>query len=57
VTTLKLQLPLDIQWSNFFAQNTDNPEAYDDYLRGMEYSQSFSEKGDLESETNVRESH
>ncbi len=47
VTTLKLQLPLDIQWSNFFAQNTDNPEAYDDYLRGMEYSQSFSEEGIL----------
>jgi adenylate cyclase len=47
VTTLKLQLPLDIQWSNFFAQHTDNPEAYDDYLRGMEYTQSFSTEGIL----------
>jgi TolB-like protein/Tfp pilus assembly protein PilF len=38
VTTLKLQLPLDTQWRGyFFAQHTDNPEAYDDYLRGDEY--------------------
>ncbi len=43
VTTLKLQLPLDMQWAfgrsmgHFAAQHTDNPEAYDDYLRGLEY--------------------
>src|SRR5216684_2759095 len=40
VTTLKLQLPLDTQWRHLgglVAQHTDNPEAYDDYLRGEEY--------------------
>src|SRR5229473_3079672 len=37
VTTLKLQLPLDTQWRDFVAQETDNLEAYDDYLRGVEY--------------------
>src|SRR5260370_20602587 len=36
VTTLKLQLPLDPQWRYMVAQETDNPEAYDDYLRGLE---------------------
>jgi len=43
VTTLKLQLPLDTQWRGYFvAQHTDNPEAYDDYLRGYEYVVTFS---------------
>jgi TolB-like protein/tetratricopeptide (TPR) repeat protein len=37
VTTLKLQLPLDTQWRYMVAQETDNPEAYDDFLRGLEY--------------------
>jgi len=42
VTTLKLQLPL-AQWRGYFvAQHTDNPEAYDDYLRGYEYVVTFS---------------
>src|SRR6266851_5285202 len=37
VTTLNLQLTLDKQWRYFVAQSTDSPEAYDDYLRGLEY--------------------
>jgi TolB-like protein len=37
VTTLKLQLSLDREWRYLDAQRTDNPEAYDDYLRGREY--------------------
>jgi len=41
VTTLKLRLPLDMQWKKYSgiltAQHTDNPEAYDDFLRGVEY--------------------
>jgi adenylate cyclase len=47
LTTLKLQLPLDMQWRYFAAQHTDNPEAYDDYLRGVEYGLSFSAEGIL----------
>src|SRR5712692_10408934 len=47
VTTLKLQLPLDTQWKYFAAQHTDNPEAYDDYLRGAEYVLTFSADGIL----------
>src|SRR6266849_2672515 len=45
VTTLKLQLPLDTRWRYFAAQHTDNPEAYDDYLRGAEYVLTFSAEG------------
>jgi adenylate cyclase len=49
ITTLKLQLPLDMQWKDIaqIAQHTDNPEAYDDYLRGVEYVKSFSAEGIL----------
>jgi len=47
VTTLKLQLPLDMEWKRLVAQHTDNPEAYDDYLRGSEYGQRFSAEGTL----------
>jgi adenylate cyclase len=48
VTTLKLQLPLDMQWRGYpVAQHTDNPEAYDDYLRGVEYSLALSAEGML----------
>src|SRR5216683_2242393 len=48
VTTLKLQLPLDPQWkySGFsLTPHTDNPEAYDDFLRGEEYVLTLSAKG------------
>ncbi len=48
VTTLKLKLPLDVEWSNFrvvVAQHTDSPEAYDDYLRGEEYVLTLSAEG------------
>src|SRR5713101_212976 len=48
VTTLKLKLPLDVEWSNFrvvVAQHTDSPEAYDDYLRGEEYVLTYSAEG------------
>ena len=49
VTTLKLALPLDTQWrdqlQDMVGQHTDNPEAYDDYLRGMEYILTFSAEG------------
>jgi len=47
VTTLKLQLPLDMQWRSLAGQHTDNPEAYDDYLRGVEYVTSRSSEGIL----------
>jgi tetratricopeptide (TPR) repeat protein len=47
VTTLKLQLPLDMQWRYLAGQHTENPEAYDDYLRGIEYSGTFSAEGIL----------
>ncbi len=48
VTTLKLQLPLDMQLSrDLVAQHTDNPEAYDDYLRAVEYVTSCSSEGIL----------
>jgi tetratricopeptide (TPR) repeat protein len=36
VTTPKLQLPFDIGFRYVTGQHTDNPEAYDDYLRGLE---------------------
>src|SRR5713101_3534640 len=44
VTTLKLQLPSDMNMltKDLVAQHTDNPEAYDDYLRGVEYVTSYS---------------
>ncbi len=43
VTTLKLRLPLDMQWREYFVgQHTDNAEAYDDYLRGSQYVTTFS---------------
>jgi hypothetical protein len=38
VTTLKLQLSLDMQWRYFTGQHTDNPEAYDNFLPGFEYA-------------------
>src|SRR5712692_2151126 len=49
VTTLKLQLPSDMNMltKDLVAQHTDNPEAYDDYLRGVEYVTSLSEEGIL----------
>ena len=49
VRTLKLQLPLDmnVMTRDLVAQHTDNPEAYDDYLRGVEYVTSLSEEGIL----------
>jgi adenylate cyclase len=48
VTTLKLQLPLDRQeMGDLVAQHTDNPEAYDDYLRGVEYALTLSAEGIL----------
>src|SRR6266851_535030 len=49
VRTLKLQLPLDMNMMtrDLVAQHTDNPEAYDDYLRGVEYVTSLSEEGIL----------
>jgi TolB-like protein/class 3 adenylate cyclase len=60
VTTLKLRLPLDTQWRYsggvLLTQYTDNPEAYDDYLRGEEYVQTFSAGGRPEVERDVRES-
>jgi len=48
LTTLKLRLPLDMQWRHSgisIAQHTDNPEAYDDYLRGEEYVLTLSAQG------------
>ncbi len=49
VTTLKLALPLDTQWrdqlQDFVGQHTDNPEAYDDYLRGAKYILTYSAEG------------
>jgi adenylate cyclase len=45
VTTLKLQLPLDMQFRYVVGQHTDNPEAYDDYLRGEEYVLTLSAEG------------
>src|SRR6266852_420039 len=49
VTTLKLQLPLETQWrdqlQDFVGQHTDNPEAYDDYLRGAKYILTYSAEG------------
>src|SRR5712691_6580108 len=49
VTTLKLALPLDTQWKDqlqdFVGQHTDNPEAYDDYLRGAKYILTYSAEG------------
>jgi adenylate cyclase len=49
VTTLKLQLPSDMNMltKDLVAQHTDNPEAYDDYLRGVEYVTSYSADGIL----------
>src|SRR5229473_1473303 len=45
VTTLNLQLDL-IQRGTDVRQTTDNLEAYDDFLRGLEYRQKGSEDGD-----------
>src|SRR5216684_7252613 len=45
VTTLKLQLPLDTRWRYVVGQHTDNPEAYDDYLRGEKYVLTLSAEG------------
>src|SRR5260370_6567521 len=45
VTTLKLQLPLDMQFRYVVGQHTDNPEAYDDYLRGEKYVLTLSPEG------------
>jgi TolB-like protein/class 3 adenylate cyclase len=48
VTTLKLQLPRLTQWRAVqwvTGQHTDNPEAYDDYLRATAYIISFSAEG------------
>jgi len=45
VTTLKLQLPLDMQFRYVVGQHTDNPEAYDDYLRGEKYVLTLSAEG------------
>jgi adenylate cyclase len=46
VTTLKLRIPLEAQYNGIVAgQHTDNPEAYDDYLRGMDYGTGFSAEG------------
>src|ERR1700730_12039743 len=47
VTTLKIRLPLDMEWKRLVSQHTDNPEAYDDFLRGSEYGQRFSAEGTL----------
>src|SRR5713226_3197692 len=44
VTTLNLQLDL-MQRGADVRQTTDNLEAYDDFLRGLEYRQNFSEDG------------
>src|SRR5713101_261601 len=48
VTTLNLQLSAE-QWRDMLAhaQHTDNPEAYDDYLRGAEYVTRLSTEGIL----------
>ncbi len=48
VTTLKLRLSAE-QWRDMLAhaQHTDNPEAYDDYLRGAEYVTRLSTEGIL----------
>ena len=45
VTTLKLQLRLDMQFRYVVGQHTDNPEAYDDYLRGEKYVLTLSAEG------------
>src|SRR5712692_7482913 len=47
VTTLKLQLRLDMQFRYVVGQHTDNPEAYDDYLRGEKYVLTLSADGIL----------
>src|SRR6266849_4101466 len=44
-TTLKLQLPLDMQFRYVVGQHTDNPEAYDDYLHGENYVLTLSAEG------------
>jgi hypothetical protein len=45
-TTLKFRLSVE-QWRDLVAQHTDNPEAYDDCLRGVEYVTSYSAEGVL----------